>query len=352
VSVVAGEELKVRKEVWGQVGSANAVEPCVSVGTLQVGAVSELGVGGQVPEDFSSHSAWMSGVGPLGVDGLSPVEADLGQQAADAFGPAAGRQLLDLNVACCLADGAQPNVLPPTAVLGEADGRLNREVKERVGQKSGVKGTARFVAPLKKSLLCNPPPRAKAHHGKTNAGAEQGPGDEKRKSYGASKGPGELSLDDQATKLLLKATRASSEVDCSAVSAAKLLGDVLAQPLQHNTVMNVRSTLGLPELDASDNLGALICEVGMVTMFEESLLLRWMGCLGAFPMGTCICTFSFFVCDGLCLVLVDCGRRKLGGLSCSVLLGSLSDCVCLVGAAFGGAWGYKAGGVFAPIYPW
>jgi hypothetical protein len=128
--------------------------------------------------------------------------------------------LFDLNISCNLFDEVQVDLglakEPDAAshdraanIPGSTDGRLNLEAKEQYGHRP--RGMARFVAPLKKSLLCNTIPMTRTasatrKRGETSVAKHM----EKCKARGLHSGKLGLSVDEQATTLLLQATRGFS----------------------------------------------------------------------------------------------------------------------------------------------
>jgi hypothetical protein len=116
------------------------------------------------------------------VHGLSSRETvDLGLIGPNALGaetcpdqemlahlPAWEKELFDLNVPCNPITDRLGDLMPLKMtdvcvdnVLGAVDARLNKEPRDQASSKAGVRGMARFDAPLKKAMLCNPPPRAR-----------------------------------------------------------------------------------------------------------------------------------------------------------------------------------------------
>jgi hypothetical protein len=77
----------------------------------------------------------------------------------------------------------------------------------------------------------------------------------------------DLSLEEQASSPLLKATGALGEDGFQAGPAAQQLGEALCRPLQEDTVVSVRASLRLPATGGTDTLADLLSEVGEACSF-------------------------------------------------------------------------------------
>ncbi|CAL5060194.1 unnamed protein product [Urochloa decumbens] len=194
--------------------------------------------------------------------GGGPEETQVYADGPDA-GPEAGL-LFDLNIECVehpldglISNGlAQEKMTPGRHVLGHAEGRLNKEVGERAGHKSSPRGLARLTIPLRKSLLCNPSPRPKAPAMKKQATAEPG----KRTTKGSGINPS-VTIDDQATEFLLKATGNIIQDNESTDQKQQRLGEQFVSTIQENTVEDMRTAFGLPAIGGVDVLSPLFLEV-------------------------------------------------------------------------------------------
>ncbi|CAL4934038.1 unnamed protein product [Urochloa decumbens] len=207
--------------------------------------------------------------GPAGYDEMIGRMIEEGAQAdglhGQMDGPAAAvtatRPMFDLNVQCnypaeeLQVQETSDAVEDMRQVLGQAEGRLN---KESGGHKSFPRGMARYTIPLRKSLLCIPPARAKVQVPKKQVDADTVKTD-KRGFKGKVKFG--LSVDDQATVFLLKTCGIGHDAEEPNDEAQQQLGEKLACPLQENVVTNVRVAFGLPEVGGFDLLTPLLSEV-------------------------------------------------------------------------------------------
>jgi hypothetical protein len=183
--------------------------------------------------------------------------------------PIVERQLFDLNVSVDQAATQQGPLPTAENILGEADGRLNRELRDHHTQRPVARGMAKFAAPLKKALLCNPPPRSKTasckkgpiEGGPFNQDLQASQADKKRCRIAGRQLP-HLSLEEQVSCMLLKATGATGQQGLQPAQVAIQLGEALCLPMQDQTVANVRETLGLTVAGEADKLAALISEAG------------------------------------------------------------------------------------------
>ncbi|CAN6287769.1 unnamed protein product [Urochloa humidicola] len=199
-----------------------------------------------------------SGVGPT--DGsvhdvaLSPVRCTTGID-------------FDLNIECVLtADqgiSGEPQVqaMPSTTrtVLGTAEGRLNKEGRESSGHKAQGRGVARFAVPLKKSLLCNPTARPKTSHSKKVVGSDEmtEPQTERRHGKASTRGCTQLTVDDQAVALLIKASGVTEGIEKPTELAQQQFGEKFVNALDGDTVGDMRATFGLQEVEGTGSIGAL-----------------------------------------------------------------------------------------------
>lgn len=183
--------------------------------------------------------------------------------SCDGLGMTVVGPMLDLNVECVVEDEAQEDITIPHGVQGAMDhgrqalvevvGRLNKVTKDCSGHRVAVRNASRFVVPLKKSLLCNPAPRAKQGQLKQAGNQENVP----KKLPKAGKKKLNLSIDDQATMLLMTAAGITG-CDGPSGEAHKQFGEQLAAKMQSVVVGNMRGALGLPENGGSDRLKALV----------------------------------------------------------------------------------------------
>lgn len=137
-------------------------------------------------------------------------------------------------------------------------GWLNKEPRDHPGHKPCVRSLVR----LKKSLLCNPPPRTKGIQSKKGVLAEVA-GD-KHKSKNSVVGAVGNSLEVQAMNLLLSTGGTPGDAAMSPEEAVVQLGNQLGKALPHCIVGNMRTVFGLPEDGCADSLGVLVGEAGSV----------------------------------------------------------------------------------------
>ncbi|CAL5049708.1 unnamed protein product [Urochloa decumbens] len=131
------------------------------------------------------------------------------------------------------------------------------KVEKSVKKGQSARGMARMQIPLKKALLTNPVlrPRA-AHMKKANAdGAHSEVKAQRRTPRIVPKGASDLSLDDQATVLLMKTSGVISDEETVDAVAQEKFGTQFAEPLTENVVGDMRVTFGIQK--EADLLGAL-----------------------------------------------------------------------------------------------
>ncbi|CAL5044011.1 unnamed protein product [Urochloa decumbens] len=185
--------------------------------------------------------------------------------ASQAHGMDGGGPLFDLNLACGPDDEEVAIVDNPKAdrlILGVADERLNKEVKDRAGQKTQSWGLARLIIPLRKSLLCQPPakPRGtttKKQNHATITGADQAdPGALKA----VLKDQPQRTVDEKATHLLLKASGIFQQGDILTDEVQQQFGEKFVTPIQTELLTDMRGALGMALDGGSGCLDVLINE--------------------------------------------------------------------------------------------
>lgn len=148
------------------------------------------------------------------------------------------------------------------SVLGGAEKRLNREVRDQGNHKSQSRGMARLIVPLKRSLLCNPVPRPKSFHAKKVSvdSSDVAPAD-KRSTRAGNKSNVRLPAEEQATALLMK-TCGIDEGMLHAQEGSQKLGEKFVSPMQADLVGGMRVALGLTADGGVGALDALVSDVG------------------------------------------------------------------------------------------
>lgn len=184
-----------------------------------------------------------------------------------ASGPAAGVDglqfdsgltwLFDLNLEAVVDDNA--SIRPTqsdTRVLREADGRLNRQAKA-AGRKTG--GAAMFAVPFRRALLYNPVPKRKAQACKKSVvDASHEAQSVKMASGNGNANHQPLSLNDQATALLMRSSGLLGENEAPIELTSTTFRKQFVSPLQEKTVGGLRGTFGLADENGSDSLNALV----------------------------------------------------------------------------------------------
>ncbi|CAO1943969.1 unnamed protein product [Urochloa humidicola] len=220
---------------------------------LQLGQQSIMGLSGLGLADVEEGP--MMGV-EVGIDGALPnlSMAHSGVFVDDSNVP--GNRMLDLNMDC--ADHADlPPLPPPRTVLGGAEARLNRDGKEHSGPKSHVKGIARLAVPLRKSLFCQPPPKARQGAGKKHSTVVVSKQLDKKTTKGSAAGTGGLGVEDRATALLLQTAGIISAEGQITAEAEEKFGEKFVEHMESGFVADMRVAFGLPEKGASGSLDSL-----------------------------------------------------------------------------------------------
>ncbi|CAN6246949.1 unnamed protein product [Urochloa humidicola] len=170
----------------------------------------------------------------------------------------------DLNVACPNLVGEFLNeelhAQPDITILGAAQGRLN---KEHTGQKVAVRGVNRYAVPLKRALLCTPLMRPKVSQAKKHPSESSSAGQNvRRHNKNVHKSVLGISLDEQATTMLVRTVGVLREGDKLTEEAIQQFGEQLAAPLHADVVGDMRAKIGLPEVSGRDALSGLLGEAG------------------------------------------------------------------------------------------
>ncbi|CAO2175308.1 unnamed protein product [Urochloa humidicola] len=144
-------------------------------------------------------------------------------------------------------------------ILGAAEGRLNKEAKEGAAHKPMARTMTRFAVPLRKALLGTPMIRGKASAAKRFVQAENVLTERKRASKSAPKNVA-LSIDEQATALLMRATGVIAADEIPTDEAHQAFGETFIDSMIHKPVQDIRIALGLPGEGRVDVLGVLAAE--------------------------------------------------------------------------------------------
>ncbi|CAL5037355.1 unnamed protein product [Urochloa decumbens] len=147
-------------------------------------------------------------------------------------------------------------------ILGVADERLNKEVKDRAGQKTQSRGLARLIIPLRKSLLCQPSakPRGtttKKQNHATITGADQA---DPSALKAVLKDQPQRTVDEKATHLLLKASGIFQQGDILTDEVQQQFGEKFVTPIQTELLTDMRGALGMALDGGSGCLDVLINE--------------------------------------------------------------------------------------------
>ncbi|CAN6333077.1 unnamed protein product [Urochloa humidicola] len=170
--------------------------------------------------------------------------------------PTEARQaVFDLNISCENTGEmvGEQVLMAQRLVLGKVDGRLNKEIKDLPGGRQ--RKMAKFIAPLKKSLLCNPIAHNKQALAKRSTGAaasrptaagtkmvEQK--DDLRTAIENTQGG---SVDDQAVQFLMKASGINLEDDIPPGDRHLKFGTKFVGPMEDDFVGGMRNVFGLAE---------------------------------------------------------------------------------------------------------
>jgi hypothetical protein len=209
-----------------------------------------------------------SGFASADVAGLSDGSA---VGAATVVDREMARPALDLNVACALdADAPTPFQLQRNiageeqrVILGEADGRLNKDQRDLTTSRGMARGISRLAVPLKKALLGNPLPVRHKPSSKKVSCSEPGLAlkTDRKKGHGAMLGRAAQPVEEQANVLLLKAAGVIGEEGRISGKAEEAFGEKFVAPMQPELLAGMREVLGIPVGEATGGLEALMIEV-------------------------------------------------------------------------------------------
>ncbi|CAN6273964.1 unnamed protein product [Urochloa humidicola] len=155
---------------------------------------------------------------------------------------------------------SQPAEHRDRALMDATERQLNREAPQGSFHKSAPRTVTRFAVPLKRSLLCNPMLRSKSQSTKKQTQVECAV--EKKKSSKSVARNSNMSIDEQATVILMKATGVIDETAKLTEEAQQKFGEQFVDPLQDEPVCDIRIALGIPGKGHADVLGVLVREAG------------------------------------------------------------------------------------------
>jgi hypothetical protein len=155
---------------------------------------------------------------------------------------------------------SQGEVLTKRTVLALADSRMNKDGKENSMHKSHGRGFARLAVPLKKSLLCNAAAKPRAPSTKKTPPIVEAPG---RSVKPPSGGVSNLTIDEQAVALLMKAGGVTDGVDNGKPTdlARQQFGEKFVSVMDKELVEDLRSALGLQGAEGTDGVSVLAIDV-------------------------------------------------------------------------------------------
>jgi hypothetical protein len=143
----------------------------------------------------------------------------------------------------CSSGEFQVSLGQDRAILGAADDRLNKEARGAVAPRVHARGIARLAVPFKKALVNAPVERSKTIQSKKPAHAE-------KPIRGV---PGNLSIDEKATMVLIRAADANAKVNLLSDDLKQNFYGQFAEATQEGLVRNMRTVFGL----SADGVGSL-----------------------------------------------------------------------------------------------
>jgi hypothetical protein len=141
------------------------------------------------------------------------------------------------------------------AVLGAADGWLNKVLRESEGNMGLCRGVPKFIAPLRKSLLCNPTTKVKTPSCKKPVNPKQ---QFKKNVKGSLKGG--LTVEEKATTLLLRSSGLVMEGTQVTKELHDQFGEQFIEPISGDMAQGLRSALGITVEGAGSVLDALLVD--------------------------------------------------------------------------------------------
>ncbi|CAL5008978.1 unnamed protein product [Urochloa decumbens] len=144
--------------------------------------------------------------------------------------------------------------------LADAAGRLNSGATEGAAHRSASRGIARLAVPLRKSLLCPPVLKNKSVKAKKQVAPEKAPSNSSRKIQKETGTSVAMTLDEQATKMLMKTTGILVGDGQLSEEAQQRFGNQFVTQMIEDKVVDLRVAFGLPEHGQADRLSALVGE--------------------------------------------------------------------------------------------
>jgi hypothetical protein len=132
------------------------------------------------------------------------------------------------------------------AVLGNAEGRINKDRQELGLPKNQGRGVPKFVAPLRKSLLCNPFVKTKPMTGKkTSTEGQQMSQVAKKNIKLAVKGSTGMTIEEKATILLMKTSGMAVEGEAVSDALQDQFGGQFVNQMDEALVGDMRTAFGI-----------------------------------------------------------------------------------------------------------
>ncbi|CAN6371533.1 unnamed protein product [Urochloa humidicola] len=151
---------------------------------------------------------------------------------------------------------------PERTILRQADARLNKEPSNHLGRRPSARGPSCFSIPLKKSLLCAPPPKPKQGIPKKILSTDHGASGHRDRGHAGENAIAlpNLPVDEEATALLMRATGVLGPGEQPSDLTKQKFGETFVCPLVSGCVGKVRNVLGLPESGGAGRLAPLVAE--------------------------------------------------------------------------------------------
>ncbi|CAN6215608.1 unnamed protein product [Urochloa humidicola] len=140
-------------------------------------------------------------------------------------------------------------------ILGQADGRLNKQGKDQTASRLGGRGTVRLTVPVKKSLLCTPALKTKTPQCKKLPGSEVvAKGQQNKKCTRTASS----TIDEKATTLLMKSSGIISDNEPITESAHLHFGNQFVAPMKEKLIGDMRVTFRMTDNDGPDLFSTLV----------------------------------------------------------------------------------------------
>ena len=202
---------------------------------------------------------------PMGLEALSAatnISAGFGPAAFAVMRGTTGSVILgrDTEAVSALVSGQYGQVIEGEGLggagLGPDVGLVLQAGNGRRDDPEGSFSFARLVAPVRESILHTPPIRTRAKA----SGVAPEPKSERRSVRLASKLTSGLTVEEQATALLLKKCGVSVAASIPTTAEQIQFHQTFLGPLQHEVLGDMREAFGLPEGEAADSLGPLLID--------------------------------------------------------------------------------------------